>query len=208
MTLTFRVFHPEKTKKRKLTNSEKLSKYAFVSFLISAILFLFLKATNLHSLDFLLSIILVVCMFIHISSFFVRINEFETLYGTFGESFKFGENAIEFESKSFMYEDISNFQIQIIDFYGASTNNYRYGPMYKNGTSNYLSFVIAREKKEFYFEIKTEYFITAIYYHLIDIICNEKLPFQKEYLNLIPKKYKTFVVYSDFISRLKAENKI
>lgn len=207
MTLLFRTFEPN-TRQTK-TLSEKMSSYSLTIILFFGGLYLLTeKILNLKIPDSFYIIFVALAFILHFGSLLVRLNEFESLDGTFSDPFKLGEDAVEFEQVAYFYKDMSDFQLKIVDYYGEPTHNHRYGPAYKNGTSNYLSFVIAGEKKKFYFEIKAQYFITAISYHLIDIICNEKLPFQNEYLKLIPNQHKDFIDYRDFIIRLKAENRL
>lgn len=201
MTLHFRIFKPLKRKRRNLTFSEKLSNWGL--WVSLSIILICLAFEKLFSIDvYYLIWIALVGFLAHIMSMFVRIGEHEKVNGYFDGNIIFKEEYIEIYDQHYSYDKISNLKFSIGDYYGKPTNNYRYGPMYKNGISNYISFTIDGEDKFFNFELNSEFLVDKLYYHLIDVICFEKTNYQRSYLDLIPNDFRDYSVFKTFIIKL------
>ncbi len=150
-------------------------------------------------------IILSICYFI---SFFVRLPEHENLNGLFEGKISFDIDGITINDKLHFHHLILNLKIGYSDFYGAKTNNYRYGPVYKNGISNKISFYYENEFLEYNFEINDSSKIDKLDFYLIDIICKEKIPYQRTYLNIIPEELRDLAVCERFIIDLIKNKRI
>lgn len=208
MTLHFRIFHPVKRKGRNLTFSEKLSYWSLGVSLFIGLFCLALEKTLLIKTNDFLVVLLLLGFLGHFLSFIIRIGEHENVNGYFDGNIIFKDEYLEIKNQHYLYNKISNLKFSISDYYGKPTNNYRYGPMYKNGISNYISFTIDGEDKFFNFELNSEFLIDKLYYHLIDIICLEKTNYQRSYLDLIPNDFRGYSVFKSFIIKLIQEKKL
>lgn len=208
MTLHFRIFHPLKPKGRNLTFSEKLSSWGlWISLSIGVVCFLLQKTSLEKANDYLMWIALLGFL-AHVISMFVRIGEHENVNGYFDGNIVFKDNYMEIHNQHYLYEKIANLKFSIGDYYGKPTNNYRYGPMYKNGISNYISFTIDGDDKFFNFELNSEFIMDKLYYHLMDVICLEKTKYQRSYLDMIPNDFRDYSVLKNFIIKLIEEKRI
>lgn len=199
MDLSFRIFNHVKPKGFNFTLSEKLSWYSLSLMLIIGLgihFFQKLLKFEINSFIYFLFIILSVCYF---SSFFVRLSEHQNLNGTFNGKIIFENDGIIINDKKHFYHFILDLKIGYSDFYGAKTNNYRYGPVYTNGVSNKISFYYENEFLEHQFEINDSSLIDKLDFYLIDIICKEKIPYQRTYLNIIPEELRDLAVCERFI---------
>ena len=208
MTLYFRIFHPKKKKGWDLTFSEKLSNYSLaIAFCLGTLLYFNEDKWNITIPDYF-SWILVIAFFGHVLSFIIRLKEHENVNGFFEGNIRFESEYIETNNSRFFYTDISNLKISVGDYYGKPTGNYKYGPSYKNGLSNFISFRVKDEYKEFYFEINAEYYIECFYNNLVDIICQEKIKYDRNYLDFIPCSHRASNQFQKFITKLLKEKKI
>lgn len=208
MDLTFRIFNYQKPKGLNFTTSEKLSWYSLSLMLIIGLFIHFYQKNSkleINSFIYFVFIILSLCFFI---SFFVRLAEHENLNGIFEEKIIFEKDGFEINEKKYFHHLILNLKIGYHDYYGTTTGNTRYGPMYTNGVSNKISFYYEKELLEHYFEINDSSKIDKLDFYLIDVICNEKIPFQRNYLNLIPKELRDLGVCERYIIKLIKEKRI
>lgn len=207
MTLHFRIFHPIEPKGRNLTFSEKLSSWGlWISISIALLCMAFDKMFSVKT-SYLMWIAVVGFM-AHVISMFVRIGEHENVNGYFNGNIIFKDNYMEIHNQHYLYDKISNLKFSIGDYFGKPTHNYRYGPMYKNGISNYISFTINGDDKFFNFELNSEFLMDKLYYHLIDVICLEKTNYQRSYLDLIANDFRDYSVFKSFIIKLIEEKRI
>ena len=208
MELTFRIFNYVKPKGLNFTLSEKLSWYSLSLMLIIGLgIHFFQKYSKFESNGFVyfVFIILSLCYFI---SFFVRLPEHENLNGFFEGKIIFENDGIIINDKKHFHHLILDLKIGYYDYYGTKTNNYRYGPVYTNGVSNKISFFYENEFLEHQFEINDSSLIDKFDFYLIDIICIEKIPYQRTYLNIIPEELRDLAVCERFIIDLIKNKRI
>jgi hypothetical protein len=208
MTLYFRIFHPEKKKGWNLTFSERLSNYSLlIAFCLGIILYFIEDKWNTTIPDYF-SWILVIAFFGHVLSFIIRLKEHENINGFFEGNIRFESEYIETNNTRFFYKDIFNLKVSVGDYYGKPTGNYRYGPNYRNGLSNFISFTVEDEHQEFYFEINAEFLIEYFYNNLVTIICQEKLKYNRNYLDSIPSSHRDSTQFQKFMTKLLKEKEI
>ncbi|MES2813190.1 MAG: hypothetical protein V4670_12020 [Bacteroidota bacterium] len=200
MILQFRIFHDIKPNGRNLTLSEKLSQYSLITaFVFSLILLGVEKLFEIKAYPFLMWIP-IIGFFIHLTSMFVRINEYENLNGYFDGTLILNEEFIVLNNLNIPLNEIEKLEINYFDFSGRKTGNYRYGPMYTNGIGNQIKIKTRHSSYECYFEIISETLIYNIEQYLYNIVVNRKLPSTKNHLDLVPndlKDNKAFIAISN-----------
>jgi hypothetical protein len=80
--------------------------------------------------------------------------------------------------------------------------------MYSNGVHNSISFVYDDQKISRNFKLDSERHIDELQSALLSIITNEKIPYQRRYLNLINSEYRSFMKFELFIAKLIREKRM
>jgi hypothetical protein len=143
----------------------------------------------------------------YVSGAIIRLSEYENLNGTFVGTLSFENDFLIIDSDEYQYNKIKNL-IVYESCYSGQRNDARSGPMYSNGTNNKISFTYENEKIATYFKLDSKRHIDELQSTLLKIITNEKIPYQRKYLNLINMEYRSFMQFELFIAKLIKEKRI
>lgn len=206
------IFIPKKKPFLNLTLSEKLSWSSLLGVSIYLLIFFVDEKWNssvikyyINDHTFINQIVGFIFAISFFSSFFIRFQEFENLNGELKGKLIIDENEISIDDKIYELSKIHDFKIKIIDYYGQRTNYSKSGPYYYQGINNKLSFNYNNELIAINFQIYSERKTYDLQVALLNIICKEKIPFQKSYLKIIDDEYKDSPTYKKFVEKLIAE---
>lgn len=199
------IFIPKKKPFLNLTLSEKLNWGSLISLILLAYILEKLKDTNLESI---FKIPLLFCLIIFVYSIFIRFQEFENLNGELKGKLIIDENEITIDNKIYDLSKIQDFKIKITDYYGQRTNYSRSGPYYYQGINNKLSFNYDNQLIAINFQIYSDRNTYDLKVTLLNIICKERIPFQRSYLKIIDDEYKDTPTYKKFVEKLLSEKRV
>lgn len=143
-----------------------------------------------------------------ISSIFLRFKEFENLNGELKGKLIIDRDGITINDNLYEASKIINFKINTIDYYGQKTNYSKSGPYYFLGVKNNLSFDFETEKVAINFQINSETHLYELKWILLNIICEEKIPFQRSYLKFFDDEFRDTPTFKRFTEKLLLEKRI
>lgn len=143
-----------------------------------------------------------------ISSIFLRFKEFENLNGELKGKLTIDRDGITINDNLYEASKIINFKINMIDYYGQKTNYSKSGPYYFHGVKNNLSFDFETEKVAINFQINSETHLYELKWMLLNIICEEKIPFQRSYLKFFDDEFRDTPTFKKFTEKLLLEKRI
>lgn len=143
-----------------------------------------------------------------ISSIFLRFKEFENLNGELKGKLIIDRDGITINDNLYEASKIINFKINTIDYYGQKTNYSKSGPYYFQGVKNNLSFDFETEKFAINFQINSETHLYELKWMLLNIICEEKIPFQRSYLKFFDDEFRDTPTFKKFTEKLLLEKRI
>lgn len=209
------IFIPKKKSFLNLTLSEKLNWGSLVAIIIYGSVFLIDEKWNSSEINnyvkeytFLNQIVGIFFGITFISSFFLRFKEFENLNGELKGKLIIDRNGIIVNDKLYEASKILNFKINIIDYYGQKTNYSKSGPYYFQGVKNNLSFDFNSEKVVVNFQINSERHLYDLKWILLNIICEEKILFQRSYLKFFDDEFRDTPTFKKFVEELLLEKRI
>ncbi|MEN2401373.1 hypothetical protein GKZ90_0016405 [Flavobacterium sp. MC2016-06] len=208
MSFSASIFIPEKPKRFNLTRSEKLSWYSLFVIIAYPLLMILIEKNLSYKLPqyiYYPAVLAFICYFL---SSFLRLTEFENLNGYYEGKISLDEDFLTINDLQYKYADLENLVIYGNSFYGERTTNGRYGPAYTNGIANLISFTCKEAKIELNFQLNSESHIDKLQAALLHIIITEKIPYQRNYLNLINKEHRSFMLFELFIAKLIKEKRI
>lgn len=209
------IFIPGKKPFLNLTLSEKLNWGSWLSMLIYGSIFFAdekwnsgqIKKYIYHytSINEIFAGIFVVAF---ISSFFLRLKGFENLNGELKGKLIIDRNGITINDNLYEASKILNFKINMIDYYGQKTNYSKSGPYYFLGIKNNLSFDFETEKVAINFQINSETHLYELKWILLNIICEEKIPFQRSYLKFFDDEFRDTPTFKRFTEKLLLDKRL
>jgi len=208
MSFTASIFYPEKPKQFDFTLSEKLNSYSLTIIIIYPLLLLFIEKSFGYDISKYAYYLLIIPAITYFIAGAIRLNEYENLNGSFMGSISFKENFIIIDSVEYQYNKIENLILYGNSYSGQRNENTRSGPMYSNGVHNLISFNYNGNKIARNFKLDSERHIDELQSTILDIITNEKIPYQRKYLNLINEEYRAFMKFESFIAKLIKEKRI
>lgn len=84
----------------------------------------------------------------------------------------------------------------------------RSGPYYYQGINNKLSFNYDNQLIAINFQIYSDRNTYDLKVTLLNIICKERIPFQRSYLKIIDDEYKDTPTYKKFVEKLLSEKRV
>lgn len=208
MLFTASIFIPEKPKRFDLTRSEKLSWYSLFSIIGYSLILLIIEKYLEEKLPIHFTYPLIPALLCYIISQIIRLTEFENLNGYFEGRIVFDDYFLTINDTNYSYSSIENLIIYGNSFSGEKTTNTRNGPMFGNGTENLISFTFDKIKIEKHFQLNSERHLDQLQEALLHIITNEKIPYQRKYLNYINEEHRSFMHFEFFIGKLIQEKRI
>ena len=208
MSFSASIFYPKKSRQFDFTLSEKLTWYSLTAIISYTLLLVFIEKSfgyDISKHTYYLTIIPVITYFI---GGIIRLNEYENLNGHFIGSMSFEDDFLLIESKEYLYNKIEDLIVFGNSYSGQRNENTRSGPMYSNGVHNSISFVYDDQKISRNFKLDSERHIYELQSALLNIITNEKIPYQRRYLNLINSEYRSFMKFELFIAKLIREKRM
>ena len=143
-----------------------------------------------------------------ISSIFLRFKEFENLNGELKGKLIIDRDGITINDNLYEASKIINFKINTIDYYGQKTNYSKSGPYYFLGVKNNLSFDFETEKVAINFQINSETHLYELKWILLNIICEEKIPFQRSYLKFFDDDFRDTPTFKKFTEKLLLDKRL
>lgn len=209
------IFIPKKKPFLNLTLSEKLSWGSLFGVFIYCSIFLIDEKWNSNIIKNYVSentilnqLFAAVFGIIFFASLFIRFQEFENLNGEIIGKLIIDENEIIIDKKVYDLSKIQDFKIKITDYYGQRTNYSRSGPYYYQGINNKLSFNYDNQLIAINFQIYSDRNTYDLKVILLNIICKERIPFQRSYLKIIDDEYKDTPTYKKFVEKLLLEKRV
>ena len=209
------IFIPGKKPFLNLTLSEKLNWGSLLSAFIYAFIFLADEKWNSSEITLyvkeytvLNQIFGVIFGITFITSILIRFKEFENLNGELKGKLIIDRNGITINDELYEASKIINFKINMIDYYGQKTNYSKSGPYYFQGVKNNLSFDFETEKFAINFQINSETHLYELKWMLLNIICEEKIPFQRSYLKFFDDEFRDTPTFKKFTEKLLLEKRI
>lgn len=208
MRFSASIFYPKKSRQFDFTLSEKLTYYSLIAIISYILLLLFIETSfgcDISKYAYCVLIIPVITYFIGGG---IRLNEYENLNGYFIGTISFEENFLIIDNKSYSYSKIENLILYGNSYSGQRNENTNSGPIYSNGINNLISFNYEGEKISRNFKLDSERHIDELQLVLLDIITNEKIPYQRNYLNLINAEHRSYIKFELFIAKLIKEKRM
>jgi len=209
------IFIPKKKPFLNLTLSEKLSWGSLCSIFIYCSFIIIDEKWNSSNIKnyiidhtFINQIFGAIFFIVFIASIFIRFQEFENLNGELKGKLIIDESEITIDDKIYDLSKIQDFKIKITDYYGQRTFYTKSGPYYYQGINNKLSFNYENEIIDINFQIYSERYTYDLKVTLLNIICKEKIPFQRSYLKSIDDEYKDTPTYKKFVEKLLSEKRV
>lgn len=208
MSFSASIFYPKKSRQFDFTLSEKLTWYSLIAIISYTLLLVFIEKSFGYDISEYTYCLLIIPVISYIIGGIIRLNEYENLNGHFIGSISFEDDFLLMESKEYLYNKIEDLIVFGNSYSGQRNENTRSGPMYSNGVHNSISFVYDDQKIFRNFKLDSERHIDELQSALLNIITNEKIPYQRKYLNLINSEYRSFTKFELFIAKLIKEKKI
>jgi hypothetical protein len=208
MRFSASIFYPKKSRQFDFTLSEKLTYYSLIAIISYILLLLFIETSfgcDISKYAYCVLIIPVITYFIGGG---IRLNEYENLNGYFIGTISFEENFLIIDNKPYSYSKIENLILHGNSYSGQRNENTNSGPIYSNGINNLISFNYEGEKISRNFKLDSERHIDELQLVLLDIITNEKIPYQRNYLNLINAEHRSYIKFELFIAKLIKEKRM
>ncbi|KQO29860.1 hypothetical protein ASF10_04950 [Flavobacterium sp. Leaf82] len=208
MRFSASIFYPKKSRQFDFTLSEKLTYYSLIAIISYILLLLFIETSfgcDISKYAYCVLIIPVITYFIGGG---IRLNEYENLNGYFIGTISFEEDFLIIDNKPYSYSKIENLILYGNSYSGQRNENTNSGPIYSNGINNLISFNYEGEKISRNFKLDSERHIDELQLVLLDIITNEKIPYQRNYLNLINTEHRSYIKFELFIAKLIKEKRM
>ncbi|MEP6805016.1 MAG: hypothetical protein ABI892_10885 [Flavobacterium sp.] len=208
MSFSASIFYPKKSRQFDFTLSEKLTYYSLIAIISYILLLLFIETSfgyEISEYAYCLIIIPVIRYFIGGA---IGLNEYENLNGSFIGTISFEDDFLIIDNEKYQYNKIENLILHANSYSGQRNENTKSGPMYSNGVQNSISFIYDDQKKFINFKLDSERHIDELQSALLNIITNEKIPYQRKYLNLINSEYRLFMKFELFIAKLIQEKRM
>lgn len=190
------------------TRSEKLFNFGALGFIGGSTFIYFLnEKLEIHTPQFV-HFLLIIPALAWLSSWFLRLSEHQNFNAIYIGDFRIEDNHFQCGEQQFLFASLKNLKIDIRDFYGQQTGNYRYGPRYSNGINNYISFDSEGESFTFQLEFLSERAIYDFNWALINCICSERIPYQHSNFDCIPEDLLDMPTVRNFIAKLLKEQRI
>lgn len=209
------IFIPKKKPFLNLTLSEKLSWGSLIFALFYCLLMLADKKWNSSEIKNYVSeqtlvnqIVGFFFVVVFIASILLRFKEYENLNGELKGKLIIDEEKIIAGDKEYELSNIRDFEIDIIDYYGKRTYYSKSGPYFFQGVSNKICFKYSDEQVSFQFKILSDNNVYDLNWTLLNIICKEKIPFQKGYLKIFSNEYRDTPTFKVFVEKLLKERRI
>lgn len=208
MSFSASIFYPKKPRQFDFTLSEKLTYYSLITIFLYVLLLLFIKTSFGYDISKHFYSLLIIPVITYFIGGAMRLTEYENLNGHFMGNITFEDNTLIIENEHYQYRKIENIILQVNSYSGQRNENTRSGPMYSNGTNNLISFNYEGEKILRNFKLDSERHIDELQLVLLDVITNEKVPYQRKYLNLINTEHRSYIKFELFIAKLIKERRM
>ncbi|KQB41041.1 hypothetical protein [Flavobacterium aquidurense] len=208
MPFSASIFYPKKSRRFDFTLSEKLTYYSLTAIISYVLLLQFIETSFGYDISKYAYCLLIIPVITYFIAGGIRLNEYENLNGYFEGSISFKEDYAFIDSVEYQYNKIENLILYGNSYSGQRNENTRSGPMYSNGVHNLISFDYEDQKISRNFKLDSERHIDELQSALLNIITNEKIPYQRKYLNLINKEYRSYMKFELFIAKLIKEKRI
>ncbi|MBS7232752.1 hypothetical protein KHA90_17175 [Flavobacterium psychroterrae] len=208
MPFSASIFYPNKSRQFDFTLSEKLTYYSLITIISYVLLLLLIETSFGYDISKYAYCLLIVPVIMYLIGGAIRLNEYENLNGSFIGTISFEDNFLIIDTEQYQYNKIENLILQANSYSGQSNENTRSGPMYSNGVQNSISFIYDHQKIFRNFKLDSERHIDELQSVLLDIITNEKIPYQRKYLNLINSEYRLFIEFELFVAKLIKEKRM
>ncbi|BFM42726.1 hypothetical protein CFS9_13670 [Flavobacterium sp. CFS9] len=208
MLFSASIFYPKRARSFDFTLSEKLTFYSIIAIILYVLLLLFIETSFGYDISIYAYYLLIVPIITYIIGGAIRLTEYENINGTFLGTISFEDEFLVIDAKQYQYSKIENLILHGNSYSGQRNENTRSGPMYSNGTNNLISFNYKGEKIWRNFKLDSERHIDELQLALLQIITNEKIPYQRKYLNLINLEHRTYIKFELFIAKLIKEKRI
>lgn len=208
MPFSASLFYPKKSRPFDFTLSEKLTYYSFIAIISYLLLLLFIETSFGYSISKYAYSLLIIPVITYFIGGAIRLTEYENLNGSFIGTIFFEDDFLIIDTKQYQYNKIENLILKANSYSGQRNENTRSGPMYSNGVQNSISFVYDGQKIFRNFKLDSERHIDELQSVLLNIITNEKIPYQRKYLNLINPEYRLFMKFELFIAKLIKEKRM
>ncbi|WP_017497428.1 hypothetical protein [Flavobacterium sp. WG21] len=208
MSFSASIFYPKKPKQFDFTLSEKLTYYTLIASVSYVLLLVFIETSfgfKISKYAYYLLIIPVITYFIAGA---IKLTEYENLNGSFIGTISFEDDFLAIDAKQYHYNKIENLILYGNSYSGQRNENTRSGPVYSNGISNLISFNYEGGKISLNFKLDSERHIAELQLALLDIITNEKIPYQRKYLNFINKEHRSYTKFELFVAKLIKEKRV
>jgi hypothetical protein len=208
MPFSASIFYPNKSRQCDFTLSEKLTYYSLITIISYVLLLMFIETSFGYDISKYAYCLLIVPVIIYLIGGAIRLNEYENLNGSFIGTISFEDNFLIIDTEQYQYNKIENLILHANSYSGQRNENTRSGPMYSNGVQNSISFIYDHQKIFRNFKLDSERHIDELQSVLLDIITNEKIPYQRKYLNLINSEYRLFIEFELFVAKLIKEKRM
>jgi len=208
MSFSASIFYPKKSGQFDFSLSEKLTCYSLTAIISYTLLLVFIEKSFGYDISKHTYCLLIIPFITYIIGGIIRLNEYENLNGHFIRSISFEDDFLLIESKEYLYNKIEDLIVFGNSYSGQRNENTRSGPMYSNGVHNSIYFVYDDQKISLNFKLDSERHIDELQSALLNIITNEKIPYQRRYLNLINSEYRSFMKFELFIAKLIREKRM
>ena len=202
------IFYPKKSRQFDFTLSEKLTYYSLTAIISYTLLLVFIEKSFGYDISEYTYSLLIIPFITYIIGGAIRLNEYENLNGHFIGNISFEDDFLLMESKEYLYNKIEDLIVFGNSYSGQRNENTRSGPMYSNGVHNSISFVYDDQKIFRNFKLDSEKHIDELQSALLNIITNEKIQYQRKYLNFINSEYRSFIKFELFIAKLIKEKRM
>lgn len=208
MPFSASIFYPKKSRQFDFTLSEKLTYYSLFAIISYVLLLLFIETSFGYDISKYVYCLLIIPVITYFIGGAIRLNEYENLNGYFEGSISFKEDYLFIDYVEYQYNKIENLILYGNSYSGQRNENTRSGPMYSNGVHNLISFSYDGNKIIRNFKLDSERHIDELQSALLNIITNEKIPYQRKYLNLINTEYRSYIKFELFIAKLIKEKRM
>lgn len=208
MPFSASIFHPKKSRQFDFTLSEKLTYYSLIAIISYVLLLQFIRTSFGYRISEYAYCLLIIPVITYFIGGAIRLNEYENLNGSFTGTISFEEDFLTIDNKQYSFSKIENLILHGNSYSGQRNENTKSGPIYSNGINNLVSFNYEGEKISRNFKLDSEKHIDELQLALLHIITNEKIPYQRKYLNLINTEHRSYIKFELFIAKLIKEKRM
>lgn len=208
MPFSASIFYPKKSRQFDFTLSEKLTYYSLIAIISYVLLLQFIGTSFGYDISKYAYCLLIIPVITYFIGGAIRLNEYENLNGSFIGTISFEEDFLTIDNKQYSFSKIENLILHGNSYSGQRNENTKSGPMYSNGVNNLISFNYEDEKIFRNFKLDSEKHIDELQLALLLIITNEKIPYQRKYLNLINSEHRLHIKFELFIAKLIKEKRM